>query len=103
MTQPVEIRLFTAQDKAAWLPLWKAYQDFYKTSIADAVTDISWERLLDAAEPMNGALAFVDGQAVGLAGEHDVVTAQGTERGGTKALLHDDVCALCQVLAIEQQ
>ncbi len=66
MTQAVEIRPFTAQDKAAWLPLWKAYQDFYKTSIADDVTDKSWERLLDSAEPMNGALAFVDGQAVGL-------------------------------------
>lgn len=66
MSQSVEIRLFTAQDKTAWLPLWKAYQDFYKTSIADNVTDISWQRLLDTGEPMNGALAIVDGKAVGF-------------------------------------
>lgn len=66
MSQPVEIRLFTAQDKAAWLPLWKAYQDFYKTSIADNITDLSWHRLLDANEPMNGALAIIDGKITGF-------------------------------------
>lgn len=66
MTKSVEIRLFTEQDKAAWLPLWKAYQDFYKTSIADTVTNTSWERLLERTEPMDGALAIIDGQPVGF-------------------------------------
>lgn len=66
MSGSVEIRLFTPQDKAAWLPLWKGYQSFYKTSIADDVSDTSWERLLDAQEPMACAFVWLNGEAVGF-------------------------------------
>ncbi|HWD13805.1 GNAT family N-acetyltransferase [Pseudochrobactrum sp. sp1633] len=66
MSQAAEIRLFTSQDKAAWLPLWKGYQNFYKTQISDDVSDTSWERLLNADEPMSGAFVWVDGEAAGF-------------------------------------
>jgi GNAT superfamily N-acetyltransferase len=62
----VEIRKVTAQDHAAWLPLWQAYQRFYKTQIAEETTAVTWQRMLDAAEPINAALAWADGQAVGM-------------------------------------
>ncbi|WP_166362272.1 GNAT family N-acetyltransferase [Pseudomonas akapageensis] len=62
----IEIRKVTAQDHAAWLPLWQAYQRFYETQIADEVTAVTWQRMLDPAEPINAALAWIDGQAVGM-------------------------------------
>ncbi len=66
MTQSAEIRLFTPQDKAVWLPLWKAYQAFYKTEIADPVSDMTFARILDENEPVNGAFVLIDGEAVGF-------------------------------------
>jgi GNAT superfamily N-acetyltransferase len=62
----LELRSFAPEHYAAWHPLWRGYQAFYKVDIADAVTQLTWQRLLDAAEPMHGALAFVDGAAVGM-------------------------------------
>ncbi|TDV52777.1 ribosomal protein S18 acetylase RimI-like enzyme [Pseudomonas graminis] len=62
----LHIRPVTAQDHDAWLPLWHAYLTFYKTTLADAVTQSTWQRLLDANEPTNAALAWQDGKAVGM-------------------------------------
>jgi len=50
----------------AWLPLWRAYQDFYKVTIPDQVSAATWNRLLDPAEPISGALAWDGEDAVGL-------------------------------------
>ncbi|MDH4562939.1 GNAT family N-acetyltransferase [Pseudomonas sp. BN411] len=63
---PLEIRPVSAADLAAWLPLWQGYQRFYKTEIAEATTAVTWQRFLDPAEPMNAALAWRNGEAVGL-------------------------------------
>lgn len=60
------IRLARPEDHASWLPLWQAYQAFYETRIPDEVTAVTWARLLDPAEPMDAALAELDGQVVGL-------------------------------------
>ncbi|MDH0745997.1 GNAT family N-acetyltransferase [Pseudomonas sp. GD03842] len=62
----VQIRPVTADDRSAWLPLWKAYLTFYKTELPDAVTDSTWKRFLDSNEPTNAALAWQNGKAVGL-------------------------------------
>ena len=63
---PVEIRPVTAAEHAVWLPLWQGYQRFYMTEIASATSDTTWQRFLDPAEPMHAALAWHDGQAIGL-------------------------------------
>lgn len=60
------IRTLSAQDRDAWMPLWRGYQGFYAVDIPDAVSAATWARLLDPQEPMGGALAWVDGAAVGL-------------------------------------
>jgi GNAT superfamily N-acetyltransferase len=60
------IRLARPDDYAQWLPLWKGYQQFYKTDIPQAVTDQTWARFHDAAEPMHCALAEADGAVVGM-------------------------------------
>ncbi|EPJ80346.1 GNAT family acetyltransferase [Pseudomonas ogarae] len=65
MSQP-EIRLVSADDHAAWLPLWQAYLRFYKTELPDAVSQSTWQRLLDEHEPTHAALAWDGDTAVGL-------------------------------------
>lgn len=62
----LEIRPVTAQDHAAWLPLWQAYQRFYQTAIPAEVTAATWQRMLDPAEPINAALAWRNDRAVGM-------------------------------------
>ncbi|WP_018389096.1 GNAT family N-acetyltransferase [Ancylobacter sp. FA202] len=63
-----DIRALTADDHAHWLPLWQAYLVFYEATLPAEVTQTTWQRLLDPAEPVHGALAFdAGGQAVGLA------------------------------------
>lgn len=57
------IRPVTAADYSTWLSLWQAYQRFYKTDIPEAVTQVTWQRMLDEAEPINAALAWRDGVA----------------------------------------
>ena len=63
---PVTIRLATAADFDAWLPLWRGYQTFYKTDIPHATTLVTWQRFLDPAEPMHCALAEAGGGPIGL-------------------------------------
>ena len=60
------IRAVTAEDHAAWLPLWQAYLQFYQTELTQDVSDVTWQRMLDPDEPNHSALAWKDGQAVGM-------------------------------------
>lgn len=62
----VQIRPVTADDHNAWLPLWQAYLRFYEADLAPAVSDVTWQRLLDPAEPCHSALAWQEGQAIGM-------------------------------------
>lgn len=56
----------TPADRAAWDRLWQGYQRFYKVAIAEAVSDLTWDRLHDAAEPMHAMLAWQGARAVGM-------------------------------------
>ncbi|MBX8539475.1 GNAT family N-acetyltransferase [Pseudomonas cichorii] len=62
----VQIRPVTADDHDAWLPLWLAYLRFYKTELAESISDVTWQRFLDTTEPTHSALAWRDGKAVGM-------------------------------------
>ena len=62
----VTLRQVSIHDHAAWLPLWQAYLRFYETALADEVTANTWQRFLDPTEPTHCALAWVNGQAVGM-------------------------------------
>jgi hypothetical protein len=63
---PLELRTPAPADHAAWLPLWRAYQAFYKVAIPEATSAVTWGRLLDPAEPMHAMLAWQGARAVGL-------------------------------------
>ena len=62
----MKIRLAQAHDHAQWLPLWRAYQVFYETTIAEPVTQKTWARFMDPSEPMHCAVAEQDGVLVGM-------------------------------------
>ncbi|MFB2551785.1 GNAT family N-acetyltransferase [Ensifer soli] len=60
------LRPLGAEDHADWLPLWQAYQAFYKVEIPAPVTATTFTRLIDPAGPMRGVLAWQGSRAVGL-------------------------------------
>jgi GNAT superfamily N-acetyltransferase len=61
------IRPLRAEDREQWQPLWDAYNLFYERADLPAeITETSWTRFLDPAEPMFAAVAELDGSIVGL-------------------------------------
>ncbi len=67
MTRPtLQVRPLVATDRPAWEPLWKAYQDFYQVDLGPVVTDTTWGRFLDPAEPMFARGAFAGDRLVGI-------------------------------------
>ena len=70
MSTPVQIRPVQPTDLAAWQPLWDGYNAFYgragATALPGHITQATWQRFFDPAEPVFGLVAEVDGQLVGL-------------------------------------
>lgn len=62
----MDIRMARATDFEQWLPLWQAYQAFYRVEIPEAVSLQTWARFLDPQEPMHCAVAEQDGVLTGL-------------------------------------
>ena len=60
------IRDPAATDETAWRSLWSQYNAFYETSIAEAITARTWQRILDPAAPIFARLATVDDAVVGF-------------------------------------
>jgi GNAT superfamily N-acetyltransferase len=52
------IRPLEPRDHAQWEPLWQGYLRFYKASLAHDITETTWARLMDPAEPMHVWGAF---------------------------------------------
>lgn len=54
-------------DYDAWYPLWQGYLTFYKSSVTDEVTKLTFARLTGGQEPMGGFIARDQaGDAVGI-------------------------------------
>jgi GNAT superfamily N-acetyltransferase len=62
----LQIRPFAPDDRQAWEPLWQGYLSFYKSALPPQVTETTWQRLNDPAEPMHGLVAILDGKIVGI-------------------------------------
>lgn len=72
---PCTVRPLQATDHAAWLALWQGYVTFYKSTVSDAQTALTWQRLLDPAFNVNGLVAVaadvdVDGDGALLGFTH---------------------------------
>ena len=61
-----EVRPLGLQERDEWEPLWQGYLTFYNTSLSSAVTDTTWARLHDPAEPMHGLGAYLDQKLIGI-------------------------------------
>lgn len=67
----IVIRDVKIEDFPKWLPLWTGYNEFYgrsgPTALPVEITNTTWQRFLDPAEPVHGLVAESNGQTVGLA------------------------------------
>ena len=52
------VRSLNAGDFQQWQALWQGYLTFYESDLPASVTDLTWARLLDSDEPINGIAAF---------------------------------------------
>lgn len=70
MTSALTIRPLQPQDYAAWRVLWDDYNAFYgrsgPTALAENITETTWQRLLNANEPVHGLVAESAGAIVGM-------------------------------------
>ena len=62
----VDVRALRPDEREAWEPLWAGYLTFYEAAVPPEVTETTWQRLHDPAEPMHVLGAFVDGRLVGI-------------------------------------
>lgn len=62
----VSVRALQPSDYAAWLPLWRGYVAFYDSSVSDAQTALTWQRLLDPAFNLNALVVQLNGEMVGF-------------------------------------
>ena len=56
----VRVRRLEAKDKAAWLPLFKGYIEFYKATVPEDVIEMTWARLLRGCEGVHIGFVAVD-------------------------------------------
>lgn len=70
MPGTVLIRPLARHDFDQWLELWNGYNAFYgrsgATALALEITQVTWRRFFDPYEPVNAAVADLDGQLLGL-------------------------------------
>jgi GNAT superfamily N-acetyltransferase len=62
----VVIKPISEDERAAWDPLWADYLTFYKAALAPDITDTTWQRFHDPAEPMFILGGYVDGRLTGF-------------------------------------
>lgn len=111
---PPALHPLAAADYDAWYPLWQGYLTFYKASVTDEVSRITFARLTGGAEPMGGFIARDPaGDAIGIThwivhrscwtiGDYcylqDLFVAPGARKAGTGRALIEAVYAKAQSL-----
>ncbi|MBI5720331.1 MAG: GNAT family N-acetyltransferase [Burkholderiales bacterium] len=68
--EPIIVRPVQRADHAAWRPLWEGYNAFYgragATALPDQITQSTWERFFNPAEPVHAFVGELGGEVVGL-------------------------------------
>jgi GNAT superfamily N-acetyltransferase len=62
----IVVRPVSAADEPVWRTLWDGYCAFYDTVVPPEVTAVTWSRLFDADERVEGLVAEHDGEVVGF-------------------------------------
>lgn len=63
----IKVRGLAAADKPHWDTLWDGYLQFYKQDLPQAITDVTWQRLMNPAEQPYGLVAVAGDRVVGFA------------------------------------
>jgi GNAT superfamily N-acetyltransferase len=66
MKPHIDIRPLRPDEREAWEPLWRGYLEFYETALTPEITETTWRRLHDPAEPMYALGGYLDGRLVGI-------------------------------------
>jgi GNAT superfamily N-acetyltransferase len=62
----VIIREAAKSDEARWRVLWAGYQKFYRASVSEEATALTWSRILDPAHNMGSLVAEIDRSVIGI-------------------------------------
>jgi GNAT superfamily N-acetyltransferase len=81
----ITVRSATDADEPRWRELWAGYNAFYEAAVPEAVTQLTWRRILDPASPIMGRVAERDGHLVGF----------------SNSVLHDSTWAAAAVCYLE--
>jgi GNAT superfamily N-acetyltransferase len=70
MQDSILVRPIEQRDFPAWKPLWDGYNAFYgrkaEAALPAQVTEATWQRFFDSAEPVFALVAETEGNLVGL-------------------------------------
>jgi GNAT superfamily N-acetyltransferase len=67
MAGNVVIRLLGEDEREAWNPLWQGYLAFYKSALAQEISDLAWSRFHDPDEPLFALGGYIEGRLCGIA------------------------------------
>ena len=67
MAGNVIIRPVGEDEREAWNPLWAGYLAFYKSALAQEISDLAWSRFHDPDEPLFALGGYIDGRLLGIA------------------------------------
>ena len=67
MAGNVIIRPVGEDEREAWNPLWDGYLAFYKSALAQDISDLAWSRFHDPDEPLFALGGYIDGRLLGIA------------------------------------
>jgi GNAT superfamily N-acetyltransferase len=70
MARDVVVRPVERPDFDQWLLLWRGYNAFYRregpTAVPMEMTQMTWDRVFDADEPMHALVAELEGRLLGM-------------------------------------
>jgi GNAT superfamily N-acetyltransferase len=67
MAGNVIIRPVGEDEREAWNRLWDGYLAFYKSALAQEISDLAWSRFHDPDEPLFALGGYSDGRLLGIA------------------------------------
>jgi GNAT superfamily N-acetyltransferase len=67
MAGKIVIRPISEDERAAWNPLWAGYLAFYKSTLTQEISDLTWDRFHDPDEQIFALGGYIDGELMGIA------------------------------------
>ena len=71
LVETINVRPAADRDYDQWRVLWNGYNAFYGragvTAVPEVISDATWKRFFDPAEPLRALVAELDGELAGIA------------------------------------